>query len=134
MRMPLLLDTLGVVLALTVSLSASSSGPGSSDDSVLFMGQIYCEQLQYCPDFAFWGNSPSGYVELTKADGTPTDYLWVDISGQMTFESSPLKIRPPAGLPLVGTLVADGTYQEVDQFFPAGSNRPLFIQSHSGQK
>jgi PEP-CTERM motif len=82
---------------------------------------------QYCPNFAYWGSTPPEYVELTGADGTPSDYLWVDTKGEITFETSPLNIPPPPGLPLLGELVENGTFQEVDQVFPAGSNRPLYV-------
>jgi hypothetical protein len=89
--------------------------------------------MDWCPDFAFWGTgTPTGYVELTEPDGTPSDYLWIDYQGNMTFESNPLTISPPAGLPLLGQLVEDGTLQEIDQFFPNGRSRPLFIQSETG--
>jgi hypothetical protein len=88
--------------------------------------------MDWCPDFAFYGTgTPTGYVELTDADGTPSDYLWVDFQGNMTFESDPLTISPPAGLPLLGTLVENGMPQEIDQFFPNGRTRPLFIESGS---
>jgi len=99
---------------------------------VLFLGQIYCQQMQYCPDFAYWGMSPPGYVELTKSDGTTTDYLWINFNGQMTFETDPLNVPPPAGLPLLGKLVVIGSFQQVNQFFPGGINRPLFLEDQSG--
>ena len=124
--------SLALTLTLSVSASADPTYPAGSGDSVLFLGQPYCQQQDYCPDFAYWGNSPPGYVELTEADGTPSDYLWVDFKGELTFESSPLNIPPPAGLPLLGKLVENGAFQEVDQFFPAGSNRPLYLQSDPG--
>ena len=123
-----------VALTLSVSASAGSIEPSGSGGEVLFLGQLYCVQQQYCPDFAYWGNTPPGYVELTDANGTPTDYLWVDTEGEMTFETSPLNIPPPAGLPLLGKLVENGMFQEVDQFFPAGSNRPLYIQGSSSEQ
>jgi hypothetical protein len=40
---------------------------------------------------------------------------------------------PPLGLPLLGQLVETGTLQEVDQFFPGGRGRPLFIDGGSDQ-
>ena len=111
--------SLALTLTLSVSASADPTYPAGSGDSVLFLGQPYCQQQDYCPDFAYWENSPPGYVELTEADGTPSDYLWVDFKGELTFESSPLNIPPPAGLPLLGKLVENGAFQEVDRFFPA---------------
>ena len=130
MKWPILLGVLAVVFALTVSAIASPSTPSDDTDLVLYLGQVYCLQMDWCPDFAFYGaGTPVGYVELTEPDGTPSDYLWVDHQGFLTFESDPLTISPPAGLPLLGKLVEDGTLQEVDQFFPGGGSRPLYMQS-----
>lgn len=126
--------SLAITLVLSVCASAGSIDPSGSGGAVLFLGQLYCEQQQYCPDFAYWGTTPPGYVELTDANGTPTDYLWVDTKGEMTFETNPLSIPPPAGLPLLGKLGDDGKFQEVDQFFPAGSNRPLYIEGSSSEQ
>jgi hypothetical protein len=133
MKDPLSLHVLAVMVILAVCAVADTSEAPGSGGEVLFLGQIYCQQMQYCPSFSYWGNSPPGYVELTKTDGTPSDYLWVDFKGQMTFESNPLNVPPPAGLPLLGKLVDNGSFQEVDQFFPAGSNRPLFLEDSSSQ-
>ena len=130
MKTPFPLGILAVVLTLTLSAVASPSAPSGDIDSVVFLGQTYCLQMDWCPAFAFYGpmTTPTGYVELTEPDGTPSDYLWVD-QGYLTFESSPLNVPPPAGLPLLAKLVEDGTLQEIDQFFPAGRSRPLFMQS-----
>ena len=135
MRVPRLLRVLVLLLALTVSTFPSSTSPSGEPDYVVFLGQMYCLGMDWCPDFAFYGamTTPVGYVELTDASGTPTDYLWIDNQGNMTFESSPLTISPPAGLPLLGQLVETGTLQEVDQFIPAGRSRPLFINGGSDQ-
>ncbi len=132
MKVPLCLSIVAVIVLLPVCASANPTDPPSSGGEVLFLGQVYCEQMQYCSDFSYWGISPPGYVELTSSDGTPTDYLWIDFNGEMTFETDPLNVPPPAGLPLLGKLVANGAFQEVDQFFPAGSNRPLFLEDGSG--
>ena len=133
MKAPFPLGILAVVLTLTVSAVASPSAPSGDTDSMLFLGQTYCLQMDWCPAFAFYGpmTTPTGYVELIEPDGTPSDYLWVE-QGYLTFESSPLNVPPPGGLPLLGKLVEDGTLQEVDQFFPAGRSRPLFMQSGTG--
>ena len=134
MKVSLRLGALAVVLTLTISAGAVLSSPDDGTDLVVFLGQTYCLDMDWCPDFAFYGTgTPTGYVELTDPNGTPTDYLWVDFQGNMTFESSPLTISPPAGLPLLGQLVETGTLQEVDQFIPAGRSRPLFINGGSDQ-
>jgi hypothetical protein len=126
---PPLLGVVAVVFALTAVAVAGPVGPSGDDGEVLYLGQLYCVQMQWCPAFAFYGTgTPIGYVELTEPDGTPSTYLWVDYQGSLNFEASPLNIPPPPGLPLLGKLVADGTLQEIDQFFPAGRSRPLFIQ------
>ncbi len=132
MKALLFLHSLVITLALSGSAAAGPLDPSGSNAEVLFLGQLYCEQQQYCPNFAYWGTTPPGYVELTTADGTPSDYLWVAVNGELTFESAPLNIPPPAGLPLLGELVENGMFQEVNQFFPAGSNRPLYIEDGSG--
>jgi len=127
MKVPLSLAVMAVVLALAVGAFASPSG----DDSVLYLGQVYCQGLEYCPDFATWGGTAAGYVELLDKDGkTISDYLWVDYSGHLFFESAPLNTPPPSGLPFLGSLIENGQLQEVDQFFPGGVTRPLFIQSN----
>ncbi len=131
MKLPLALGILTSILTLTISAVASPSVPSSGIDSVVFLGQTYCVQMPWCPNFAFYGpiTTPTGYVELTTSAGDPTAYLWVDRQGSMTFEANPLNFPPPPGLPLLGQLVDDGTLQEIDQFFPAGRSRPLFMQA-----
>src|SRR5450631_2524157 len=101
MKLPLALGILTVVLTFTVCAVASPSVPSSGIDSVLFLGQTYCVQMEWCPNFAFYGpmTTPTGYVELTTTGGAPTAYLWVDRQGSMTFEASPLNVPPPSGLP-----------------------------------
>ena len=107
------------------------------DDIVIFRGTSYCEGLEDCRAFAFWGSGNArsvGYVELTEPDGiTPSDYIWVDIHGFLWFESDNenggFAVLPPAYLPKLGTLVENGTLQEVDQFFTANATRPLFVES-----
>jgi hypothetical protein len=133
MNAPRSLRVLVVVLALTLPAFAGSASPSGEPDYVVFLGQTYCLGMDWCPDFAFYGppTTPVGYVELTDASGAPTDYLWVDYGGNMTFESNPRDNPPPPGLPLLGKLVETGTLQEVDQFFPAGWRRPLFIDGGS---
>jgi hypothetical protein len=135
MNAPRSLRVLVVVLALTLPAFAGSASPSGDPQYVVFLGQTYCLGLDWCPDFAYYGplTTPVGYVELTNASGVPIDYLWIDYHGNMTFESSPLDNPPPPGLPLFGQLVETGTLQEVDQFFPGGRGRPLFIDGGSGR-
>ena len=131
MKFPVSLRILPFVLILTAVTAADHTRPIGNGDSVLFLGEPYCVQMDWCPTFAFYGSStPVGYVELTDSEGDPIALLWVDGNGLMTFESSPLKVPPPAGLPLLGALVANGRLQEVDQFFPAGASRSLFMQTN----
>jgi hypothetical protein len=113
------MGVLAIVLALAGSIIANPSRSSGRTDSVLFLGQLYCVQMLWCPTFAFYGAStPVGYVELTTADGAPTAYLWIDHQGFMTFECSPLNIPPPGDLPLLGMLVDDGDYKRLTNFSP----------------
>jgi hypothetical protein len=132
MKMKLLLS-LGVfaaVLALNLYALAGST------DEVVFEGQPFCINQDDCQNFALWGGeTPAGYVVLYEADGhTISDYLWVDpTTGLMTFESDlpggGFAKLPPAGLPFFGGFIEDGTLQQVNQLFPGGGGRPLFIES-----
>lgn len=132
MKAPRPLRVLVVLLVLTVPAFAGLANPSGDPDYVVFLGQTYCLGIDWCPNFAFYGRAtPIGYVELTDTSGAPTDYLWIDYQGNMTFESNPLNNPPPSSLPLLGQLVETGTPQEVDQFFPAGQSRPLFINGGS---
>lgn len=106
--------------------TSPSNQPAGVTEEVLYQGITYCVNTRYCPDFVFWGYFPPGYVTLTHG-GKPVVYLWVDFTGLLTFESIPLNVPPPRGLPLLGTLEDNGMLQEVDQFFPGGENRTLFV-------
>ena len=118
-----LICTTGILAAET----SPSNQPVGSSELVVYRSTPYCLDTPYCPDFAFWGHSPPGYITLTHG-GKPVVYLWVDVTGLLTFECSPLNVPPPRGLPLLGTLVDNGMLQEVDQFFPQGGDRSLFVQ------
>ena len=118
-----LICTTGILAAET----SPSNQPVGSIEEVVYRGTVFCLNTRYCPDFAFWGNFPPGYITLTRG-GKPVVYLWVDFTGLLTFECSPLNVPPPRGLPLLGTLVDNGMLQEVDQFFPQGGTRALFVQ------
>lgn len=102
MKALLFLHSLAITLALSGSAAAGPSESSASDGAVLFLGQLYCEQQQYCPNFAYWGTTPPGYVELTTADGTPSDYLWVDTKGEMTFETSSSEHSSSRGAAVAG--------------------------------
>jgi PEP-CTERM motif-containing protein len=119
------------VLAVLVTLSASAV---ADLDEVLYQGVVYCLGVDNCPNFATWGGSAAGYVELLEpGGGSVSDYIWVDFTGELWFESKDANgnfgALPPAGLPLLGTLIENGSLQEVDQWFPGGGTRPLFVES-----
>jgi hypothetical protein len=123
---------LAAVFALNLCAYASEQ-----PDEVVFRGNVFCLGLEDCQNFANWGpTAADSYVVLYEADGvTVSDYLWIDSTGRMTFESDNesggFAELPPPGFVFLGGLIEDGTLQEVDQFFPGsvGSNRRLFIQS-----
>lgn len=103
-------------------------------DEVVYRNTPYCVGVDDCEAFASWGGTAAGYVELLDSPGGKIgDYIWVDSQGILWFESDngtgTFGALPPAGLPLLGTLVENGQLQEVDQFFPGGVTRPLFVQS-----
>ena len=109
----------------------------ADSDEVYFRGNIFCIGIDDCRNFANWGPATArsiGYVVLYEADGrTISDYLWVDINGNLTFESDlpsgGFAELPPAYLRKLGGLIENGSLQEVNQFFPGGVERPLFIES-----
>lgn len=127
MKIRLVLGVLAVVVTLSVCAVADL-------DEVLYQGNLYCVGIDNCQAFAAWGGSSAGYVELLEpGGGSVSDYIWVDFTGELWFESKDANggfgALPPAGLPLLGSLIEDGTLQEVDQFFPGGGTRPLFVES-----
>ena len=137
MKTRMLLGVLAVIATLSVCALAQS-------DQVVYKGTPYCVGNEDCEAFAFWGPTPVGYVELLEPDGSGqvSDYIWVDYTGHLWFESddnpacggsfcTTPQLQSP-GIPLLGTLVENGQLQEVDQFFPAGVTRPLFVQSVEG--
>jgi hypothetical protein len=111
-------------------------------DAVMFRGNIYCLGVGDCRAFATWGSGnaiSAGYVVLTEPDGiTPSDYIWVDINGNLWFESDNesggFAVLPPVYLRKLGTLVENGNLQEVDQYFGASAGRSLFIQSSPAER
>ncbi len=131
MKIRLVLGVLAVLVTLSVCAVA-----GIIDDEVLYQGTFYCVGQDDCRAFATWGGTSAGYVELLEPDGkSVSDYIWVDFTGKLWFESDDANgnfaVLPPAGLPLLGSLKEDGTLQEVDQFFPGTGDggRALFVQS-----
>jgi hypothetical protein len=133
MKMKLFLSAgvLAAVLALNLCAFASEQ-----PDEVVFRGNVFCLGVEDCQNFADWGPTAGGYVVLYEADGhTISDYLWINPTGFMTFESDNesggFAQLPPAGLPFLGGFIENGSLQEVDFLFPGfpGSNRTLFIQS-----
>jgi hypothetical protein len=122
---------LGVIAVLVMSLAVpavADLAPAPSQNQVEFLGVFYCQGLDWCPDFAFWGPTAAGYIELT-VNGAPDVYLWVDAQGYLTFEYTPLNVPPPAGLPLLASIPETGDLQEVNQYFPGGVLRPLYVES-----
>ena len=109
----------------------------ADQDEVIYRGNVFCLGVDSCPSFANWGATVgNGYVVLYEADGhTISDYLWIDSSGFMTFESDDASghfaMLPPPGFVFLGGFIENGTPQEVDFLFPgfAGSGRTLFIES-----
>jgi len=146
------LAVITVIAAFSICAVAGTSNPGSSAiagttnpssaDEIMYRGQLYCVGNPDCEAFAFWGPTAAGYVELTFANGSGqvSDYVWVDFTGHLWFESydpaqcgsSGFCALPPAGLPLLGELKDDGSLQQISQFFPGGVTRPLAVQSDEG--
>jgi PEP-CTERM motif-containing protein len=135
----------GILAVLTVvaTLSVCAVAQGGFDE-VMFNGQLFCVGQDDCEAFAQWSASAVvspgfGYVELLESAGGPvSDYIWVSSAGALWFESdddakcggfciTPQQQSP--GIPLLGTLVENGQFQEVDQFFPAADGRTLFVLS-----
>ncbi len=136
MKVPLCISVVAVVLGLAICASAdlNDSGlgaPAGGQFEVLYLGTPYCVSTtgSYCPDFASWGGTAGGYLEFKDTGGGIDAYLWVDGTGELSFASGTAIINPPAGLPLLGIITEDGTLQEVDQFYPGGVTRPLYVES-----
>jgi hypothetical protein len=130
MKASLILAVIAFVLALNLCAFADQ-------DEVIFRGNVFCLGVDDCRDFANWGpTAGNSYVVLYDADGhTISDYLWIDSSGLMTFQSElpggGFAELPPAGSLFLGGLIETGSPQEVDVFFPGfpGSGRTLLIAS-----
>jgi hypothetical protein len=117
---------LAVVLAFSLCAFADQ-------DEVVFEGQTFCLGSDDCQNFATWGPTAGGYVVLYEADGhTISDYIWTNPDATLTFESrtaSGFALTPPTNDVFLGGLIENGQLQEIDQFFPAGATRPLFVLS-----
>jgi PEP-CTERM motif len=112
--------------------NAVTVAPGPGDpitEEVVFLGETFCINTPYCPEFASWGGTAGGFVEFLGPDGQPAEYIWTNRDGTLTFESLPLNVPPPSYDPLLGILHESDMLQEVDQFFPGGVTRPLFVLS-----
>jgi len=137
MKVPLSLAVLAVVLGLAICASAdlNESGlgapPAGSQFEVLYLGTPYCVSPtgSYCPDFATWGGTAGGYLEFKDPGGAIDAYLWVDGTGKLSFASGSALVAPPPGLPLLGIITEDGTLQQVNQLYPGGLTRPLYVES-----
>jgi hypothetical protein len=121
------------VAVLTVVLAFSLCAFADQDE-VVFEGQTFCLGQDDCRNFATWGPTAGGYVVLFEADGhTISDYLWINPDGTMTFESDNASggfaLLPPASDPFLGGFIETGGLQQVNQLFPGGATRPLFILS-----
>ena len=134
MKMRLILGVMAVLAAFSPCALADLAGAGGAPGGqfeVLFLGTPYCvsQTGSYCPDFAMWGGTAGGYVEFKDMGGAIDAYLWVDGTGELTFASGTKLTTPPAGLPLLGIVTEDGMLDEVDQFYPGGVTRPLYVES-----
>ncbi len=133
MKVQVAFAVLAVILGLSVCAAAdiNDSGAPASQFEVEYLGNFYCQSQtgSYCPDFAAWGGTAAGYVEFKDPGGAIDAYLWVDGTGELSFASGSAIVTPPAGIPLLGILTEDGTLQQVNQFYPGGDLRPLFVES-----
>jgi hypothetical protein len=138
MKMRLSVAVLAVILGLSVcavadinDLGAPSQFSDPSQFQVEYLGNFYCQSPNgsFCPDFADWGGTSAGYIQFDAPGGGIDAYLWDDGTGFLTFASGVALTPPPSGLPLLGIVTEDGTLQQVNQFFPGGVQRPLFVES-----
>jgi len=129
------LAVLAVVTILPVcavaDLNESGSAPAGSQFEVEYLGNFYCQSQSgsLCTDFALWGGTAAGYVEFKSPGGGIDAYLWVDGTGELTFASGVDLQAPPAGIPLLGIITEDGTLQQVNQLYPGGLLRPMYVES-----
>jgi PEP-CTERM motif-containing protein len=135
MKMRLVLGVIVVLATFSVCAVADLSGVGAPPPGgqfeVEFLGTFYCvsQTGSYCPDFADWGGTAGGYVEFKAPGGAIDAYLWVDGTGELSFASGSAIVTPPAGLPLLGVITEDGKLDEVDEDYPGGVERPLYVES-----
>jgi hypothetical protein len=134
MKVQVTFAVLAVILGLSVCAAAditNDSGAPASQYQVEYLGIFYCQSQtgSYCPDFANWGGTAAGYIELKDPNGTIDAYLWDDGTGELSFASGVALVPPPGGLPLLGIIVEDGTLQQVNEDYPGGEERPLYVES-----
>lgn len=137
MKIRAVLGVIAVVATLSICAVAGTTDPSGGFDEVMFKGQLYCVGVDDCQAFAFWGPTAAGYVELLESPNGPvSDYIWVDFNGFLTFESDDnsggFAKLPPAGLPFLGSIVENGSLQNISQFFPGSVTRPLEVESTEG--
>lgn len=137
MKVHLSLAVLVVVAVVTMlpicavaDLNEPAGPPAGSQFEVEYLGNFYCQSPSgsLCLDFATWGGTAGGYIEFKDPGGVIDAYLWVDGTGLLSFASGIALTPPPAGLPLLGIITEDGTLQQVNQLYPGGELRPLFVE------
>jgi hypothetical protein len=124
------------VLALSLCTFAdSASSPGVTNE-VVYLGNTYCVNQTYCPDFAPYFGIAGGSVEFLGPNGEPAEYIWTNTHpgsvSTLTFEDLAGCLScmgPPAYDPLLATLHESDMLQQVNQYFPGAGDLPLFVLS-----
>jgi PEP-CTERM motif len=139
--MPRSLVILSAVFALTAVCAFADPIPTTDvpvTQEVVYLGNTYCINQTYCPDFAPWFGVSGGYVEFLGPNGAPAEYIWTNTyaghASTLTFEDLAGCLSctaPPAYDPLLGVLNESPNLQQVNQFFPGAANLPLFVLSSS---
>ena len=114
-----------------VTVAPGNQGDPPVTEEVIFLGQTFCVNTPWCPNFALWGGTAGGYIEFLGPDNLPAEYLWTNADGTLTFESLPLNVPPPAYDLLLATLHESDMLQQVNQDFAGGITRPLMVLSSS---
>ena len=134
MKMKVLLAAgiLAAVLALNLCAFADPTPAPGVTNEVVYLGNTYCVNQTYCPEFAFWAGIAGGYVEFLGPGGAPAEYIWTNSNGTLTFEDLAGCMSctaPPAYDPLLATLSESDMLQQVNQYFPGAAGLPLFVLS-----
>jgi PEP-CTERM motif len=136
MKMKVLLSAgvLTAVLALSVCALADPANPDTpTTNEVVYLGNTYCVNQTFCPEFAFWAGIAGGYVQFNAPNGTPAEYIWTNSNGTLTFEDLAgcgACTGPPAYDQLLATLQESPNLQQVNQYFPGAAGLPLFVLSN----